>query len=310
MNEFDAPGAGRGKPKPDSKDATQDRSLDEAIAAAADMASELAEEVGTAEQGATSRAQRPINDLDIVNSEKSKESELDSQLADVERLAGETATQVSPAPMGQPISEKPKKAPPPVPDFMAEFTEPPASASVASAPPSEASQESPPKPAPSEWADIEAATSPEPDAEEKQFITAMQGSELAAPEIASENADTGSPIDCAKSQTATDQAPVPQNAAPPGIVGSTPKPLQRLQTAQRRFDAAAEPDISFKSHAPGIKEKIHTAAADAADRAVNALETINRPFDWISPGIKQALGWVAIASLATSIVVAVVSLIV
>ena len=155
-----------------------------------------------------------------------------------------------------------------VPDFMMEFTEP---ASEAPSKP-KAAAEAPP------------ARTPLPDAKASQLDT---------------------PATASASSTRTATATV---AAKPGIVGTgmlgvviTSKPDPELVTARGTAKEGGEGGVAAGS--PASKGGIAKLLLPAETLVVRVLDLLDRPFARLGDGTKDIIGWIALATLGTALVV-------
>jgi hypothetical protein len=87
-----------------------------------------------------------------------------------------------------------------------------------------------------------------------------------------------------------------------GIVGNIPTSITlRLQGAAHGFEA--ETGGAIPPARPSVAHRLLGAAFSLADKGVKLLEVADRPFNSLGPTPKRLLGWIAIATMATSIAV-------
>lgn len=266
-----------------------EKELDDILVEASSLAVELSNEVGEANGPAETPQHRPASD-EVVKLPQ----DLDAELSDLERLVaaaggevnetqptdGEIASETpdEPPPEASPGSEAeiPDKDAPPaddgaIPDFMSEFTRP------------------------KEHADIE-PPAPKAVADRKT-----------PPDAGGEDGGSSRPAPVSK-----------PGVVGPGIVGvvDTPDLLSMgLAPEQDELDTAIEGDASGSTRAAALNNLLRGAATQlspvalaACKRAVTSLEAVNRPFDRLGDPIRGMLGWLAIATMGTALIVLLISL--
>lgn len=282
--------------------------LDSILADAAGLVSELTRQVG--EPDATTAPAAAPSSPDPVKAVVG-DKELDAELAKLDTLlssaAGEVGADPSPssptptdaaAPTPSPVaSAPPKPAPRDIPDFMQEFTQPDASDAAPS-------RSTPPKPA-----------SPAP--------------ELQKP--AAPHAVSAEPVTKAAVKNVTAEAPTAEptpavRAAPggkPGVVGTgmlgvVASPV--TETAVPRKDdpaptngetASGPPAASEVGNPPPIGRRVlkgvEPLLIKVAEKGVGVMERVDRPFARLGGSVRRYLGLAALATLATALIVLVIS---
>lgn len=257
-------------------DFSSEQNLDLALAEASALAAELSGDVGPSERRpeGTNLFEAPSHTGENGPQDVATDV-LDRELAELDLAVSETAGQLGDAAKSS-ESGKPSR---PVPDFMAEFTEPSA---ARAAEPGRCHRSSSPLAA----ASMPAAAGPT-ESSPVQTSTKERNSKATTAEVG--------PADASASR---------------GIVGHVPPAPARMQTAdQSGFDAPPESDALPESATGGGRQWVREMTLMLAERVVGVLESVNRPFDWVNPAVKQALGWFAIATLATSVLVATAALV-
>lgn len=269
---------------PDDAATFPERELDDALSQAAALAADLSEDVGTPEPGDRNRE---IADLSPTLPRGAKPRieriDMDQELSGLERAVSATAGEIGSAAGTSPAETK--GTGPAVPDFMSEFTRP-AQPSTPSLKPAPA-----PKPTEAAGSNIETAKS------EAHPAPVATSTKPAAKSPAEKSPMAGGTA--AKSAKGAAHGADLMGSAP-GVVGNIAEPLSKLQTA-KAFGAPGPESLQQSG------ERSPAAQGGGwlrlAERGVAMLERINRPFEWVHPQVRQLLGWVAIATMATSIIV-------
>ena len=284
--------------------------LDEALASAADLAAGLAAEVRE------SPAPMP------KTAAKDERLGLDQELAELERLTERAATELGgDQPTGR---RKKKRAPAPVPDFMAEFTEP--------AP--EPSPRPPAKPAMPEAKSIDDVSADAADTVVGEAVVEEEAVPAATSEVTAKKEPkaeavpkpepesgevTLDPPSEPEAPSATVEATAGQTAAPVmrggetkpgvvgtgmlGVVGNIAKPKRKLGAPEsKKKPEKDEPQTAQKDE--GFASRAAANLYPAAERIVVVLEIMDRPFGWVGRPVRRGLGLVAVATLLTSVIVA------
>ncbi|UCC31358.1 MAG: hypothetical protein JSU86_03595 [Phycisphaerales bacterium] len=268
---------------PDSGVASENE-LNEVLAQASSLAAGLSEEVGTVEQPPVSEEPRQTPE----KAEDPAATDLDVQLAELERLVAETDSEVddtrgSPDEDAQVLSEtRTSLITHPVPEFMEEFTR---------------------------AEGLGDAAKPEPQ----------------APAAAIPPGGPGEGVTESRSPDVSDLGAGPK----PGVVGTgmlgvvgevPPVPEGTEEPAPAEpGEPGHEPveEVSAVSKIGRLADVMHKAAARSlpaalavCDRAVTLLEVINRPVaDRLGDSTLRVIGWIALATLGTSVIVYLSSLI-
>lgn len=277
--------------RPDDPVAFPERELDEALSQAAALAAELSDGVGSPE---ASESEREIAEIDLPRGARPRveQIDMDHELSGLEQTIASTAREIggSPAATVRTSGTSPEKSPPAVPDFMSEFTRPADTPTV-----------SPPKPSPP------AKSGPTGGGDSlketlrpaEKTITAGVPSKLVAnapPAVAKSPTAAASAARAAASGTPGSDL----MGSAPGVVGNITEPLSKLSTGK-----------AFGSPGPEVvgQSADKSAAGDPgawlrmAGRGVTLIELMDRPFEWVNPRVKHVLGWVAVATMATAIIV-------
>jgi hypothetical protein len=295
MSEPDKPKDPRAPKAGGFPSAPDERDLDNALAAAADLAAGLAKEVR--------EAQPPMP----RTSAKDERLALDQELAELERLTDKAAEDLGAA---EPGTKRKKKRPvSAIPDFMSELTGPAPEASSRT-------QESVPAADAADTVTGELVLDPNSAAERGAAVdsTETQPQPAVQPPVARvgsiaagcANAEGLAPIEQAADAGSSAQAKA-QDEAPDstkvnaGVVGNIANPRGKgeMLDAREAHVAAAEAVIEAS---PGALEKSLYAAAE---RLAPVLEIMDRPFGRLSQPVKQVIGWFAVATILTSVIVAV-----
>ena len=265
-------------------DFASDQDLDDVLAQAAGLAADLSRELGAGEGPSES-----TDGLPTPGDAENRQTDRDDTPQDIDRPVEASAAELDSAPSGVAESAPSTTEPAPsqdepvsdstytVPEFMDEFTQP--------------------------------EDSPE---------TAPGGSQQRA-------ADSQKPVSKAPAAgTAANEAPRSGASAKPGVVGTgmmgvvgTPSPAPAGDSPTSPPGAPDE-EADLASGTPGggqmvplLRQAVDRAsplAFSACDRAVSILEAIDRPVAKAGPAVRRAIGWLAIATAATSAVVYLISL--
>ena len=291
--------------------ATED--LDTLLEQASSMAAELTEDVGGPDAAdELRRADETLSDTDRPA------DGIDTQLGRMEELLDAAAAQVgkgdvpeelldafgedesNPAsPEGEPRTEEPPSTPKDdptadIPDFMDDLTAPEAEVS----PPGGAGQEAPPitsSPAGGEEADSppgreettrEHGTEPSGDVTMNDMAS-LRAAADALGDLGADDPTVGVEVPDFDPLDAAEPASVPGHLSPKGL-------------ATESADGNESPPVGVLTRVRGPLSAVGLAACR---HGATALERIDRPFSSISGRIKMVLGWIALATLATSLVV-------
>jgi hypothetical protein len=321
-------------------DLVSEGQIDDALAEASSLASTLSEEVGAAEQDAPRAEDHPNKD-----GPSDTALDLDAELRELEKLVTDTGNELDAAPGGPgrhlpPVDdgqEHAQQAPPgtasgassrdhpetvdpgaplsqtgkspsselSVPDFMAEFTEPAEPDS-----PGTGEQAAPSEPA---TEDDSSASDDLPDFMSELTQPSDPGLDApdppsAVPDTDTERSDFGQ-SDCL--------APAPDRSEN-GLQGASIDPSahedwQGLDGAVPAQDPMAELSDSattakFKKLAHLLGLRLSPTVAAACDKVVTLLEVADRPMGRVGRRTRYIIGWLAVATVGTSIVVYILSL--
>ncbi len=274
------------QPPPNSPDGMEsslisEEELDEVLAQATSLAADLSEEVGVADEPATPSRRS----VEAAASDATPPG-VDDELAELERLVGEAKQDID-EPAEEPAPEAPPAETPTAP---------------AAAPPDEP----------------ESTSDPETDS----------ATDLSVPDFMSEFTESEEPAAPApEKKTSADSAV--QGSPETGVVGTgkigvvgTPdvaerdSPAEAIGTAELPGDRqTADPKPQAEDRKPQavkafvskilqpLVQRGAPLARTACDRAVGCLEAIDRRTGFVGDGVRQILGWVAIATIGTSVLV-------
>ncbi len=122
----------------------------------------------------------------------------------------------------------------------------------------------------------------------------------------------------AEAKGETGEPPGHGQAHKPGVVGTgligvvgTPAPSPAKEHASTSIAPGSPAETTPPTpEAAGITHILHAAAArisplalSVCDRAVHLLEQFDRPMGWLSGSVRRVLGWIAIATVGTSVLV-------
>lgn len=268
-------------PAPDPNDGLADSAaleedIDRLLADAATLASDVSEEVGEAEPDPSmGTAPDPDPSQDVA-------ADVDAQLANIEAMAAEASAEVGPVgdgpadsdaqqPPADAIATVPDPAPrpaPPVPDFMAEFTRP--------EPPSDEPDGD--DAAPSADRTDEGATAPAP--------PVPTTAELAKKGVVSSKTIHASEPGTGPFGDADDEYSIRVPGEPEGLTDATER----------------------KASFPVWLGKATPVLLPLAEFAVRLLERLDAPTARVGGGLRQVIGWLAIATFGTSLIVLLISL--
>lgn len=326
---------------PDRTDADRvsEEELDEVLSQASALALDLSEEVGTAEQAPPHT--HPRADL---SGPPDVHADLDAELRELEKLVAETGAEIdsdsdetgveapqpgdrtqtraatasdtpgtpssdhSDTPDGSDSTEAAPAAPPSdlqVPDFMAEFTQPEESAGP------EPPESSPP-------AVTEDASVPDemPDFMSELTQPSEPSSEAAGPLESSVKDATGPPS--RDVDRLDDQRPAPSMPDNNRQRASGDSPILQ-EWGEPRATVLEEEESTGRSlgadTAAKLRELVRLATArlsplanTTCDRVVTLLEVVDRPMARVGGRIRYVVGWLAVATVGTSLVVYILSL--
>lgn len=248
--------------------------LDEVLAQATSLAADLSEEVGVAEEPAA-----PSRRSDETTAPNATPPGVDDELAELERLVGEAKRDID-EPAEEPAPEAPPAETPTAP---------------AAAPPDEP----------------ESTSDPEADS----------ATDLSVPDFMSEFTESEEPAAPAQEKRTSADSAV-QGSPDTGIVGTgkagvvgTPEvvesssPDEEIATAEFPDDRQTkDPKLqAMKALVGKILQPLVQRGAPlvrtACDRAVVCLEAIDRRTGFVGDGVRRLLGWFAIATIGTSVLV-------
>lgn len=280
--------------------------LDNALAAAADLAAGLAKEV---------RESKPPPPRTPAKDERLA---LDHELAELERLTHQAAEEIG----GEgPIPKRKKKKRPAasVPDFMSEFTGPASENATAGG--AEVTADAADTVAGDLLADLAEEPKKERPLDPASLLRPLAADTTptlptkAAPPPAHSPAPADGALPKAPPHAAAKSRPdvatkVPPSAAkaqapaarPIGVVGNIDKPLGKMELSK-----AAAPPEEVEAAVPAMGGR--PFFYPAAERIVTLLEIVDRPFAWVGAPLKQVLGWFAIATVLTSLIALAVALV-
>ena len=284
--------------EPNESDETLDfeDELDAILADAVSLASVVGREVGEPEAPASGVVTGPLDGVD------SQVAELDSLLAQTTaHVQGDSAANTDVEESETPDTDMSEPAV--VPDLATPPTEPP----------------SPPSPGDSAPLDEKVAATL-PDAETiPDFMD-----ELTRPEEGSESGADGISNEPAEAESA---ASTPGPAADAGAIGASDQPVHDLgEASDNPLEADIEgvleelegaedtsrPVSASMSHAIRLLRRLYFTveplAAVVCNRVVGLLEVLNRPLERVGEFPRRAVGWVAVATMGTAVIVLIVSL--
>ncbi len=289
--------ASSGSPEKADSDSASGATLDDVLAEAASLASDLSEDVGTPEgplKSAT-RNVEPGSGSDIAE-------DLDAELANLERLVGDASSQVDP--QTDPQDSQPNgTAPEEVPDFMSDLTGP--------------------SPTPEE-----AGVSEPSDSGLSFETTAQDASDDATGEAGhaeeSPGYDGGStkPGASGTDVTPADAVSVPSesdatsksspiDAGTPGVVGNIPRSAQISTKTDHVPSLEADVpagDAEGGGGPKGLRDRGLQVLMTLGERGVTMLEVADRPTAKLGTSARQIIGWAALATLGTALIVLLISL--
>ena len=297
---------------PDSEgldgEAASEEELNALLAAATSLADEVSEDIGAKEEQAGA-SQEAV----AASGAGEHPSDIDARLADVETLLEETGKELGTVPTPDDGDEasstdggSASTPPSDVPDFMAEFTRPDDDAGT-------------------EPTSTDQPATPPADREVPDFMD-----EFTRPEPAKESDVPAGQEAVAKPTSGSDAATAPHSpaAARPGVVSSrnleqtgaldaTSDGLPDLDQAEvsSQFDelesASALPpatDNAWRDICRHLVALLSPMALRLSEHGVRVLEAADGPTQRLGAGARHVIGWVAIATIGTSLIVYVVSL--
>ncbi len=250
-----------------------EQELDDVLAQASELADELSDEVGAALNPAGP---------DEAHQALDAASDLDADLSELEQLVAGASKEVGEGSEPSGEEELPQEQPETttegsaVPDFMAEFTRP------------EDTNDSP-----------------------------ATGGETAQPPGP---ADAELEPDASAQTTESTQASTP---AKPGVVGTGMIGVVGAASTEPTADATsgASEELEARETPPAeatvtpldrlfglVEERVSPIALKVCEKAVPVLEAIDKPFGRVGTPIRRVIGWVAIATMGTALIVFLVSL--
>lgn len=251
--------------------------LDDVLSQASSLAAELSEEIGV-DAGSPAPAAASIDD-------DTADVSVEVGLEELERLVAATREEVDgDAPAADPPNSEPEDLA--VPDFMSEFTEP--------EPPSSDEPEAP----------------GEPDAAEESPPLPAFDEPIPTTTTASNDAQIVSDPSLGIVATGTVKKEAPPE--PLGVVG-TPSPEVVEDPASPEADdsegeASEEPTVSKRAAlVQTVVGKAGPLLFMVCDRGVSLLEKIDRPIQRLGQQPRRLIGWLAIATLGTSLLAFIVS---
>lgn len=334
----------QGLPKPDpagdasAKDAPTADKLDELLAEAAALADEVSDEIGPPENAApAAKTNQP------ATTTPGNTGDVDSQLAELEGVLTQTQNElgIEPAPSDPPSPPQPERQPsdgpspasdPPVeksnlpesneiPDFMAEFTEPerpeePEGGGESSSSDASAEGVTPAEPAPGPVEPVE---------KEIQSVASPSEAEEELPASPTESAEAAKAGDGVSDTSLSTEPPKPDEKV--GVVGSTiatadfsefadslPTESSLPEEAGTPPEATEDPPACEKSEGFCVKAVrrvpalISPVLLPACSVGIGLLEKFDTPTRWLGSGARTVIGWIALATTGTALIVFLLSL--
>ncbi len=296
-----------------SIDTAREEDLDALLAEASDLATEVSDEVGLSEDPSPAEAiQSRMTDSGMADAQTSAASgqdepspsdDVDSQMAQVDDLLRDTADQVGCDSEGS-----------------VESSDMEGSANVATA-----SGEGPHTPdEPNDK--VESVAAPEVPAFMDEFVNpvadacsevAQPGDKASAPELESGQRNAPAGLD---TTTTTDLNQNPAKigvvssmpSSPDGIIESSgataPPPISEPLPEASSVDVGLDPtDKAEAALVPRLTSRLTPAAIRACQRGVDLLERLDAPVRWLGDGTRRVIGWVALATLGTSVIALIIS---
>ncbi len=280
--------------------------LDALLSEAAALAKEVSTEIGAMEEDTEEESQTAIAEAATAPARADNVSaQLDAELATIDELLNQAGSDLGAFPeepiQGAAEVEEPAGAvepagaaaePPPsvsqdIPDFMAEFTQPDGEPAAET-----------PHPHPSSGSDV-----PDFMAE----FTQPDG-ELVAPA----EWENDSSIPDLSEPGAEPEPPAPKKAAVKKAAPTAPEPAVAAENVAVAESPAATASPSSSARVRESLRRVTTRVSPLAlkvcEGVATALEVMDKPTRPLGPGPRQLLGWVAIATVGTSLIVFVVSL--
>ena len=288
--------ASSGPPEKADSDSASNATLDDVLAEAASLASDLSEDVGTPEGslGSATRNVEPGSGSDIAE-------DLDTELANLERLVGDASSQVDPQtdPRDSPSQGT---APEEVPDFMSDLTGP--SSTPEEAPASEPSDSGPSFETAAQAASDD-ATGEAGDPEESPGDDG--GS--TKPDAFGTDVTPADTISAPSQSDATSKSSL-IDAGALGVVGNIPRSAKISERTEHVPSSEADAptgDAEADGGPKGLRDRGLHVLMTLGERGVTMLEVADRPTAKLGDSARQIIGWVALATLGTALIVLLVS---
>jgi hypothetical protein len=280
-------------------DLVSEQELDDVLAQASALASDLSDEVGAI--GRDGSDPEPAPQTQQPTGTGAPGVDLDTELRELEKLVSETGDQLGPdsadsdqarAPFAQ---DDPGPQTPPnaldVPDFMAELTEPDRAADAGQ-----------PENAPPTTTDQSESLADDPAAPQEAAQTPHAEGQL-----------TGEAQSPAFQDHSAHDPHAKDNAHFDGSDLTAARDTEPETDSQRQSDTPPEDPTPpqpgrFEELARRATARLSPLAATTCDHIVTALEVVDRPFARVGNRIRYLAGWIAIATVGTSLVVYFLSL--
>lgn len=294
-DETSLPQSSAGSGDDDAFDITSEEDVEKLLASAAALAADLAGDVGDPDTGGVQASA-----LGTLSPSPAPSRQLDAELDKVSQLLETTKEEIGfqaeasepppePAAVKVPGASAAPQAAPEIPGFMEEFTSPevpPAAVAPASSPQAEGG-------VPSFMEEFTVAA--EDDGQQSEAI-AGSGEAAVDSEDQTDAGEVGSEPDSQPEGEDSNEEPVgvQSDAPPPAVKRLASKAMALLRTAGR-----------------GMWEKfggrVTGGALAASSLGVVALEAIDKPFDQVNDQARGIIGWVAVSTLGTALVVLLIS---
>ncbi len=263
--------------------AISDQELDDVLAQASSLADDLAEEVGLAEK--SDQQGEPHEPPDGA-------ADLDAELSELEQLVADASSEVNEeaesADETAPSAEEstPRSEKPPIPDFMEEFTRPQEPADAEPAATKTPASTAPPDPA---------TTS-----ETKEQDADASGTTLSAkPGVVGTGmiGVVGAPLSTPPTDDRATEGTEASDTAAPTEEDDTPETASYVSVVARLVHTVKQSAGRFS-----------TMGLTLCNRALGLLEVVDRPFARLGEPVRRVIGWIAIATVGTAVIVYMISL--
>lgn len=290
------------------QDNMSEADLDDILSEAANLASNLKEEIGDSGDPAAAAAPDPINDVKTGTTDT-----VECELHELERLVASTAEQLGAEASDESDAEPGESTPTTAPADETASSETPvpeesaSEAPVSDSPAAETSEQSKPLAVPDFMSEF---TEPEAPQEVKPEAAATE-TKTAGPEPAA---------DADADATATSVDDDPESDPKPGVVGSpigqtkgdpsveSASESQALAEPESDSSATDSPKATASDALRALGQRLAPLGLAVCAKVVLLLEMIDRPLGRIGAAPRTLLGWLAIATLGMAAIVYVISL--